>query len=391
MIEDAPAFPFEEDLGADSAPEFARLRSAGPLVRVRLPDGHLAWLLLRRTDIKIVLTDPRFSRAAAARTGEPGPLGLDPPEHTRVRRLVSQAFTPRTIDRKRAQIRHVVDELLDRIQERGAPADLVPAFTHPLPLRVFSEILGVPQDERGEFQALVAVVTPASARPPGEVKAARDELRAFLTGLIARKRVEPGADLISELIAARDGDERLSEQEILANAHFILVAGQDTTANHLANSLVALFRHPDQLDLLRGRPELIGDAVEELLRFVQLETSGNVRVATEDVQLSGVWVRAGEAVVPMGHVAGNDPDVYEEPRRLDITRTDAPPHMAFGHGPHHCPGAALARMELHVALSAVLARLSGLSPAVPLDDLRWRPGMETRTIERLPVTWTAHT
>jgi cytochrome P450 len=400
VIEDAPAFPFEEDLSADSAPEFARLRSAGPLTRVRLPDGHLAWLLLRRTDIKIVLTDQRFSRAAATRPGAPGVgpvtsapgmlLGLDPPEHTRVRRLVSKAFTPRTIERKRAQVRYVVDDLLDRLQEHGAPADLVPAFTRPLPLRVIAEILGVPYGDRDQFQHLVAIITSASAHTPGEVAAALDELLAYLADLVARKRAEPGADLLSELIAARDEDDRLSERELLMNAHLILVAGHDTTANQLANSLVALFRHPDQLDLLRRRPELTGGAVEELLRFVQLETSGSVRIATEDVQLSGVWVRAGEAVLPLGHVASNDPEVYAEPRRLDITRTDAPPHMVFGHGPHHCPGAALARMELHIALSTLLARLPGLSPAVPLSDLRWRPGMVMRNIEELSVTWTAH-
>jgi cytochrome P450 len=393
----APSFPFEEDLAADSAPELARMRAAGPLVRVRVPDGQLAWLLLRRADIKLVLTDPRFSRAAATRPGAPGVgpvttapgmlIGLDPPEHTRIRRLVSRAFSARTVEHKRQRIQHIVDELLDQVRDHGAPVDLVATFTRPLPLRVITEILGVPYHDRDQFQHLVTIITSASAYRPEQVGSALADLLTYLADLIERKRAEPATDLLSELIAARDEGDRLSEQELLMNAHLILVAGHDTTANHLANSVVALFRHPDQLTLLRQQPQLIGNAVDELLRYVQLETTGMVRIATNDVQLSGVLVRAGEAVIPMGHVASNDPEFHTAPRRLDITRPDASAHMVFGHGPHHCPGAALARLELQLALGTLLARFPDLRLAVPAQQLRWRPGMVMRNLEELPVTW----
>jgi cytochrome P450 len=396
-MNEALPFPFEQDLSADSAPELVMLRCAGPVARVRLPDGQLAWLPLRRADIKTVFGDARFSRSAATQPGAPGAgpatsvpgmlTGLDPPEHTRVRQLVSKAFSARTVDRRRPQIQATVDELLDEMERHGSPADLVPAFTHPLPLRVITTILGVPYADRDQFQQLVTVITAATASSPAEVKAALADLTSYLARLIARKRTETADDLLTALITAREEGNQLSEHELLMNAHLILVAGHDTTANQLANSLVALFRHPAQLALLRRRPQLIPAAVAELLRYVQLETTGNVRIATEDIELSGVTVEAGDAVIPMGHLASNDPEEYPDARLLDVTRTGCPAHMAFGSGPHHCPGAALARMELELALGSLLARLPSLRLAVPAEHLSWRPGMVMRKLTALPVTW----
>lgn len=393
-----PPNPFEEDLSADSAPEIARLRAQGGVVgRIRLADGHTAWLPLRYGDIRTVFTDARFSRAAVLRAGATGPvpvtavpgmlLGLDPPEHTRVRRLVSKAFSPRTVELKRPRIQQVVDELLDELREHGAPADLIPAFTRPLPLRVITEVLGVPYEDRGRFESLFAVITSGSGRSPDQIKAALDELLAYLAALIARKRATPADDLLSELIAARYEGDRLSEPELLMNTHLILVAGHDTVANHLANCVVTLLRHPDQLSVLRREPELIDNAVEELLRFVQLETTGNIRIVTEGIELSGVRIRAGESVLPMGHIANSDPEIFRKPRRLDLTRPDAARHMAFGYGPHNCPGAALAKLELQLALAALVDRFPDLELAAPEQDLRWRPGMVMRHLDALPVTW----
>ena len=395
---DSPVlFPFTEDLSADSAPELARRRAEAPLARVRLPDGQLAWLALRYADIKLVFNDPRFSREAATRPGAPSVspstavpgmlIGLDPPEHTRIRRLVSRAFSARTIDQKRSRIQEIVDGLLDDLRDHGAPADLVSLFSYPLALTVITEILGIPYRDRSQFQQVVAVIMSASAHPVDEIRAAIGELVAYLTRLIEHKRAGPTDDLLSALITARDEGDKLSEQELLNNAHLILAAGHDTTANQLSNSLVALFRHPDQLTLLREHPELIPNAVEVLLHHVQLETTGPVRIATEDVELSGVVIRAGEAIIPSGHIANSDPEIYPDGRRLDVTRTDLVPHLAFGHGPHHCVGAALARLELRIALGSLLARFPTLRLAVPADQLRWRPGTLMRTLEELPVSW----
>ncbi len=396
-VESPPHFPFAEDLSADSAPELTRLRAKAPLARVRLPDGQLAWLALRYADIKLVFDDPRFSREAATRPGAasvspstavPGMLiGLDPPEHTRIRRLVSRAFSARTIDHKRSRIQQIVDGLLDELRDHGAPADLVTMFSYPLTLTVITEILGVPYRDRDQFQHVVAVIMSSSAHPDEDIHTAIAELVTYLRQLIERKRAEPTDDLLSALIAARDEGDKLSEKELLNNAHLILAAGHDTTANQLSNSLVPLFRHPDQLALLRQRPELVPGAVEVLLRYVQLETTGPVRIALEDVELSGVLIRAGDAIVPSGHIANRDPETYPDGRRLDVTRTDPVPHMAFGHGPHHCVGAALARLELQIALGTLLTRFPTLRLAVPAEQLRWRPGMLMRTLAELPVTW----
>lgn len=208
---------------------------------------------------------------------------------------MSKAFSARTVDRMRPQTQAIIDELLSEAETHGSPADLIPAFTRPLPLRVITAILGVPYADRDQFQHLVTVTTAATASSPGQVKAALADLTGYLAQLIARKRAEPADDLLSALIAARDEGNQLSEQELLMNAHLILVAGHDTTANHLANSLVALFRHPGQLTMLRERPDILPSAVEELLRYVQLETTGNVRIATQDVELSGVTIPAGDA------------------------------------------------------------------------------------------------
>jgi nocardicin N-oxygenase len=397
-IDPPVVFPFAEDLSADSAPELARRRAEAPLARVRLPDGQLAWLALRYADVRLVFSDPRFSREAATRPGAPSVspsaavpgmlIGLDPPEHTRIRRLVSRAFSVRTIDQKRSRIQEIVDGLVDDLREHGAPADLVSLFSYPLALTVITEILGVPYRDRGQFQQVVAVIMSSSAQHPvDEIRVAIGELVGYLTQLIEHKRARPTDDLLSALITARDEGDKLSEQELLNNAHLILAAGHDTTANQLSNSLVVLFRHPDQLTLLRQHPELIPNAVEVLLRHVQLETTGLVRIATEDVELSGVVIRAGEAVIPSGHVANSDPEIYPDGRRLDLTRTDLVPHLAFGHGPHHCAGAALARLELKIALGTLLARFPTLRLAVPAEQLRWHPGMLMRTLEELPVAW----
>lgn len=395
---DSPAvYPFAEDQSLDSAPELARLRAEAPLARVRLPDGQLAWLPLRYADIKLVFNDRRFSREAATRPGAPSIspstaipdmlIGLDPPEHTRIRRLVSRAFSPRTIDHKRPRIQQIVDGLLDEVRDHGAPADLVTLFSYPLPLTVITEILGVPYGDRDQFQQMVAVIMTSSAHPFERVRAAIDELTEYLRQLIERKRTQPTDDLLSALISARDEGDKLSERELLNNAQLILNAGHDTVANHLSNSLVTLFRHPDQIALLRQQPELIPNAVEVLLRYVQLETTGTPRIATEDVELSGVLIRAGEAIIPSGHIANSDPEAYPEGRRLDVTQPDTVPHLTFGYGPHVCVGAALARLELQIALATLLARFPTLRLAVPAEQLRWRPGTLMRTLEQLPVAW----
>jgi cytochrome P450 len=396
--QDLPTFPFEEDHAADSAPEFARLRATGRQVhRVRLPDGQTAWLPLNYEDVKTVLSDPRFSRVEAIKPGAPsvGPatnlpgmlVCLDGKEHARVRKLVARAFSARNTTEKRPRVEAIVAELLDDLERHGGPVDLIKHFAQALPLRVITEALGIPFEDRERFLHLSHASLNVVPDDGETMQAVMTELYGYFTELVERKRREPGEDLVTSMVEAHEDGGRLSQQELLANILLMLMAGHHTTQGHIVNGLLALFRHPDQLQLLRERLDLVPQAVEELMRYVQLETSGLIRIATADVQLSDTLVRAGEAVMPMLHPANRDPSVFPEPERLDILREDPRPQLSFGHGPHYCPGAALARMELQIALAALLTRFPGLRLAVPESELHFPSGLMMRALTELPVEW----
>jgi cytochrome P450 len=380
------------------APEFDQLRREQPVTRVSYPDGSTAWLVTRYEDVRQVLIDPRFSRAAAAasapaQTGletaaSDSILGMDPPEHTRLRRLVAAAFTARRVEQLRPRVAELVDELLDDVTSRPQPVDLVEHFSLPLPVQVICELLGVPASDRHVFHGWSDRVLSDHSAGPEHAEAALRELAAYFGGLIAAKRARPADDLTTALIAARDEQDRLSEHELVTLCFGLLIAGHETTANQINMFLLTLLRYPDQLDKLRAEPELVPQAVEELMRFVQLGDGGATlpRVTTEEVELGGVRIPAGEAVLPVLGAANRDPGQFPEPNRLDLART-LRHHLGFGAGAHHCLGAQLARMELQEALRGLLRRLPGVRVAVPDDQLRFKSGMVVRSLEALPVTW----
>jgi len=389
-----PPFPFPTAPSRDDVPDLARLRAEEPLVRVRLASGHEAWLVTRYEDCRTVMSDARFSRALTARPDAPSLTpaiqspnmltSMDPPAHTRVRGLVNKAFTYRAIERARPRVTEIVDGLLDGMAGQDPPVDLIPCLAEPLPRTVICELLGMPPGQREPLDRFMEYFGPDTEQPPAAVVAGA---MAFLTEMIELKRQHPGSDLLSALVEAREGTDRLTQDELLMTTLLLFAAGQDTTRNQLSNSLVTLFRHPDQLELLRARPELVPAAVEELLRYTRITQAGLVRIATADVDIAGVTVRAGEAVVPLAYSANRDAAVFDRPDELDLTRPDAGAHMAFGHGTHFCVGSALARMELQVAMGRLLARFPTLAPAVPLEELTWAPGQVLRTLTVLPVTW----
>jgi cytochrome P450 len=381
------SFPFfSPTMSYRPSPE---LVDASGTVPVTMPDGSVAWLVTRHADVRRVLVDPRFSRAAAAGGGARGTelgaltteslIGLDPPEHTRLRRLVGHAFTRRRIADLRPRIAAIVADLLDRMTALPHPVDLAERFSRPLPLRVICEMFGVPADRWRQFEAWSETLMGGG---PAE------EAFDGFAELIAAKRGTPGADLMTALVAARDEEDRLSERELVVLCVGVLVGGHETTANQLNLFVLALLEHPDQLARLRRDPAAIPRAVEELTRYVQLGDNGvmSPRVATEDVELGGVRLPAGSVVLPSNVAANLDPTVFAGPGRLDLARTDNP-HLGFGAGVHHCLGAQLARMELAEALDALLRRLPSLRLAVPTEELRFKPGLAVRTLERLPVTW----
>jgi cytochrome P450 len=380
------------------APELKELQGSRPVARFQLPDGKTGWLVTRYEDVRQVLIDPRFSRAAAfgpdvADTGlgqasAGSILGLDPPEHTRLRRLVAGAFTARRVESLRPRVDKLVDELIDHILALPQPADLVENFSLPLPVQVICELLGVPPEDRHIFHGWSDSVLGDINQDPKEIEAAFGQLAGYFGQLIATKRRQPEDDLMTALIEARDAGDRLSEMELVQLCLTLLIAGHETTANQINMILLTLHEYPEQLARLRAHPETIPQAVEELMRFVQLGEvgAGLPRVTTEEVELGGVRLPAGATVIPVMTAANRDPSVTTDPDRLDVSRPQTT-HMTFGAGVHHCLGAQLARMELQEALRGLLARMPGLEIVTPVDELDFKGGMIVRSLRALPVRW----
>ncbi|MEV4316341.1 cytochrome P450 [Actinocrispum sp. NPDC049592] len=388
------SYPFGPAQRLELHPLYGYVREHEPLCRVRLPFGEDGWLVTRHQDVRAVYTDPRFSRAAGIGRDEPrvteyipprGIMDMDPPHLTRLRRLVAGAFTARRVERLRTRAVTIATELADRLVDAGPPADLVEDFGVPLPVTMICELLGVPVEDRSEFRVYAEAFVSGTSLSGEERAGYVAKLMAYFAGLVRRRREEPTDDLLSALVAARDGQGRLSEDELLFLAAGLLGAGFETTATMIPNFVFELLTHPDQLALLLSRRELVPSAVEELMRFVPLATGPAIpRWALEDVSLSGGVVPAGSAVFASRSAANRDPSVFRDPDTLDITRQPNP-HMGFGHGIHHCLGAQLARLELAVALEVLLDRLPGLEFAVPPRDLTWRMGNALRALATLPV------
>jgi hypothetical protein len=389
----------------DPFPVFEKVRQLGPVHAVTLADGHGAWLVVRYEEARAALNEPLLSKdmhAALASSsgvvaeGLPGPafarhvLTVDPPDHTRLRRLLSAAFSPRRVEALRSRVQEITDDLLDAIALRGPDSriDLVTSFAFPLPFTVICELLGVPQPDRAALgQGFTKMLVPTSN--PDEYAAAKeasDSVVAMLRALVEAKRIDPGDDLVSDLISARDGDDRLDSQELLSTIFQLMVAGHDTTASLIGNSLVALFRNPAQLAELRADPTKISKAVDEFLRFDAPVPHSTFRYTTAPLTLGGVTIPAGEQVIICLAAANRDADRYASPETLDLER-DGARHLAFGHGIHHCLGAPLARMEGQLALGSLLRRFPELSLAVPITDLHWGhgDGLVLRGLTELPV------
>ncbi|MDT5042660.1 MAG: hypothetical protein QOE51_3645 [Actinoplanes sp.] len=391
------AYPFSDPDRLYLDPLYAELRRQEPVVQVQLPFGETAWLATRYEDVRVVLGDARFSRAASVGRDEPrltpqpiggGILSMDPPDHSRLRRLVAKAFTARRVDLLRPDTTEIADELVDAMIAGGSPADLVEQFAAPLPIRVICRLLGVPVSDQEKFRTWSEAIVSTTSLAPEQIVEYLGSLHAYMAGLIAHRRQEPTDDLLGALVQARDADnDRLTEQEMVELAAGILAAGHETTVSQIPNFVYVLLTNPEQLALLQSRPDLIPSAVEELMRYVPLGAASSfARYATEDVELGGVRIRAGEPVIASLSSANRDDDVFADPDGLDLTR-EVNPHIGFGHGVHHCLGAQLARMELQVALGTLLTRLTGLSLAVDEKELDWKPGQLVRGLRSMPVTW----
>ncbi len=391
------SYPFSEAERLRLDPTYLQLQESEPVSWVRMPFGGEGWLATGYQEVKTVLADPRFSRSAMVGKDLPRTspmiendsniLALDPPDHGRLRKLVAKAFTARRIELLRARAQEIVDASLDAVEAQGRPADLVPLLNMPLPITIICDVLGVPEDERVGFQGWTDVLLGFGAFGPQEMADALKSLMGYIAAMVAERRRAPSDDMLGLLVEARDGEDRLSEDELVNFGVTLLVAGHETTANLLGNVVYTLFDRPELLRSLREEPELLPVAIEELIRFIPLGSMVALpRVALEDVELGGVTVRAGEAVLVSMMAANRDPSVFANAGDVDFHR-EANPHIAFGHGVHHCLGAPLARMELQVAIGTLFRRFPALDLAVPVEEVEFKRGRLIRGPVSLPVTW----
>lgn len=386
--------------GLDPVEELIKARDAEGVTRVTMPHGPPAYLVSRFDDVREVLSDPvRFSSSAQVRSmgGSSGSnlsdeeraklragilLLHDPPEHTRLRRMIAPQFTAHRMRRLEPRIAEIVESALDDLERAGKPADLVPHFGWPVPLLVICELLGVPESDRAELNARSARLLDLSL-PMEEHLAVHKENRDYMAALVARAQAEPGENLIGMLVREHRGD--LSTAELVGVAVQVMIAGHETTTNMLGLSILALLRHPDQLAMLRDNPTLVKPAVDELLRFLSI-VHATARTTTTEVEIAGHTIPEGSPILTSFPAANRDPACIDDPDRLDITRGTTG-HVAFGHGVHHCLGAPLARMELRIALPALLRRFPALALAGSYDEVAFGMYNTLYGLQSLWLTW----
>jgi cytochrome P450 len=394
-----PRFPFGPGRPLEMEPEYARLRRDEPVTRVELPFGGNAWLLTRMTDTRDFLSDSRLSRQEAVGDSprytqipisEQGGIPvMDPPDHTRARRLLTRAFKERRIETMRPRVAEMVDDLIDKMMASGPPADLVTQFGSILPSQVICLLLGVPYEDWDTLGRHVNTLVQVGAAPMGEVIASSMALGTYFTDLTAARRADPQDDLISAMTTVTHKDDAFTDDDIMMNAIVLFISGADTTACQIVNSVCALLRHPDQLAWLRENLDAIPGAVDELLRFVPLLAANPMAsVTTEDVEIGGVTIPKGDAVFPCPASANRDESVFDRPDEFDIHRgPEVKQHIAFGYGPRYCLGAGLARVELETSLEGILRRMPNLGLAVPEAELPPKAGLVLRGFDSFPVTW----
>jgi cytochrome P450 len=390
--------PFTETVESARRRAFAELTATGPVEHVTLFTGVPVWLVTGHAEVRQALNHPHLVKEEnggphtdvmppdLVRAHDNHMLAKNPPDHTRLRRLVMAAFTRRRVDAMAPRIQEIADDLLDGLAARGDhPVDLVAEFAYPLPINVICELLGVPADRRDQFWRWSRIAISGPAHTAETYVGAVSDMMDFIRELIARKRTEPSDDLLSDLIAVRDGEDRLTEDELTSMVHLLLVAGHETTAGLIALAVHTLLDHPEQLRLLIAEPDRLPTAIEELLRYDSPVLVAIPAMTDAPVTIGDTEIPQGEVVVSVLWTANRDPRRFTEPEALDITRADASAHVAFGHGIHHCLGAPLARLEARIALGSLLARFPGLHrPAGATAPVR-EVALLVNALSELPV------
>jgi len=395
-----------QEFKADAYANYTQMRRSCPIYRGTDMDGSITWFVTRYEDVKTILQDhQRFVKSGrCVLTPEQlGQLGLlppaeddfirnhmlnkDGPDHSRLRSLVNKAFTPRTIECMRERVHAIAHQLLDQVKEQGE-MDLIDAYAFPLPIMVIAELLGIPAADHDRFRqwSYAVVKFPADREEAQAFAALQEAFIAYLRALFDKRRQEPGDDMISALLQARDGQDKLNEQELFSMAVLLIVAGHETTVNLIGNGTLALLQHPEQLERLKQDASLMPAAVEEILRYDGPVEWATIRWAAQDVQIDGQTIGKGEKVFVVLGSADRDGEQFDDPDVFDIGRQNNR-HLAFGFGIHFCLGASLARLEGEIALGALLERLPGIRLVAPAGQLKWRPINFLRGLESLPVVW----
>ncbi|MFI6832701.1 cytochrome P450 [Kribbella sp. NPDC050241] len=388
--------PFIVSSGIARHQGFAELAAKGPLTHLTLFTGVPVWLVTGYAETRALLAHPDVVRspmdgphrdqitAGLVNATEQHMLVVNPPDHTRLRKLVTAAFTRRRIEGLEPRIREIAAGLLDEMAAAGDGVDLVDAYSYPLPITVICELIGIPMRDREEFRRWSSVAVNATVHTPDEYIEAAGAMVGFIRDLIEEKRGAPADDLLSALIEARDGSDRLTEDELTSMIFLLLAAGHETTVNLITNGVHALLRHPDQLALLKAEPERLPAAVEEILRYDGPLQAAIPYVAQAPIEIAGSRIEAGEVIVFALLPANRDGRKTDRPDELDITRPENA-HLAFGHGIHHCLGAPLARLEGRIALGMLFDRFPNLRLAAPQQDPDRAASLLMNGIRELPV------
>ena len=394
----APEYPMKRTCPLDPPPDLYDLQREQPVCRVTLWDGSEPWLVTRHEDVRTVLTDPRLSvnahrpgfprfsaGAPSSMGGRPTFISMDPPEHSVIRKMLTREFMPRQMELLRDDLDRIAESLIDDMVEHGPPIDLVSAFALPLPSLVICRLLGVPYEDHDQFQGWSKVFVDTT-RPLEEIVDAGQRLQNYLAELVTLKEHTPGDDLLSRLLEDQVRPGALDKEGLVDIARLMLTAGHETTANAIALGVVTLLQHPDQLSELRADPSLVRGSVDELLRYLTINHLGRRRVAIDDVEIGDQVIHAGDGVIAAADIANRDGSVFAHADDFDIHR-DARQHVAFGFGIHQCLGQHLARLELEVAVVALVRRFPDLALAVPFEQLSFKHDKIVYGVDALPVRW----
>ncbi|GIK82852.1 MAG: cytochrome P450 [Alphaproteobacteria bacterium] len=394
-----PAYPIPRSCPMHPPDNYDRMRRERPVTEIRLWDGSVAWLATGYDVVRQLLSDPRLgnvpatpgypaiaeSRAAMLRAETNNFAFMDDPEHGRFRAMLAKMFTVKQIEKLRPTVENIVRQLLDDMERKGPPADLMQSYSLALPSLVISALLGVPYEDHEFFQECARARVSLHGDPAVSANAGR-LIWEYMDRLLAAREIEQGDDLLSRLYLEQVKPGHLARADAIGMARALLLAGHDTTATQISAGVLTLLLHPDQLAEIKADPGLWRDAVEEILRFFTITQHNAPRVALADIDIAGVTIKAGQGVIASLAAANRDPAVFEDPGRFDIHR-QADHHVAFAYGVHQCLGHALARLELEIAFRRLFERFPGLALAVPFDELPFKVESLTYGVERLPVKW----